>query len=287
MAKKKLLIAAVIVGAFAALLVYLYSEQQEKKIDNLMKNQVEVIKAARDIPAGTPLTQAKVTSEKVPQRFLPPNPVLKEEFDIYAGTAVESHIEEGAMILTSDFAVTKTSSTLAANIPPSERAMSVPVDNISGVSGLLRPGDRVDVLGTFPVGSSDQVIKEAGGGQSVGYVTMTLLQSVTLLAVGQEIAGVSAGRQQGGGRARGGYSTVTASVTIDEAELLTIAQTRGELMLLLRHSDDVEIGSVKRKTLKQVLEDLEVINRAREVRTRKRRAKPKKDEIKIYRGSDR
>jgi pilus assembly protein CpaB len=289
MAKKKLLIAAVIVGAFAALLVYLYSEQQDKKIDNLMKNQVEVIKAARDIPAGTPLTQDKVTSEKVPQRFLPPNPVLKEEFDIYAGTAVAGHIEEGAMILTSDFAVSEVSSSLAGKIPTSERAMSVPVDSISGVSGLLRPGDRVDVLGTFPVGSKDQVIKEAGGGQSVGYVTMTLLQNVTLLAVGQEISGVSSSRQQGGGRARGGYSTVTASVTIDEAELLTIAQTRGELTLLLRHSEDVEIGSVKRKTLKQVLEDLEVINRAREVRTRKRRTAPKKkdDEIKIYRGSDR
>lgn len=270
MAKKKLLIAAVIVGAFAALLVYLYHQQQQKKVKNLMKNQVEVVKAARDIPAGTPLTQDKVTSEKVPQRFLPPNPVLKEEFDIYAGTPVANHIEEGAMILASDFAVSETSSNLSAKIPPGERAMSVPVDNISGVSGLLRPGDRVDLLGTFPVGSKDQVIQEAGGGQSVGYVTMTLLQNVTLLAVGQEISGVRSG-QQGGGRARGGYSTVTASVTIDEAELLTIAQTRGELTLLLRHSEDVEIGSVKRKTLKKVLEDLEVINRAREVRVRKRR----------------
>lgn len=270
MAKKKLLIAAVIVGAFAALLVYLYHQQQQKKVKNLMKNQVEVVKAARDIPAGTPLTQDKVTSEKVPQRFLPPNPVLKEEFDIYAGTPVASHIEEGAMILASDFAVSETSSNLSAKIPPGERAMSLPVDSISGVSGLLRPGDRVDLLGTFPVGSKDQVIQEAGGGQSVGYVTMTLLQNVTLLAVGQEISGVRSG-QQGGGRGRGGYSTVTASVTIDEAELLTIAQTRGELTLLLRHSEDVEIGSVKRKTLKKVLEDLEVINRAREVRVRKRR----------------
>ncbi len=285
MAKKKLLIAAFIVGAFAALLVYLYHQQQEKKVETFMADQVEVIKAARDIPAGTPLTEDKVTSEKVPRRFLPPNPIQKSEFDIYAGTPVASHIEEGAMILTSDFAVSEVSSNLSSKIPPGERAMSIPVDNISGISGLLRPGDRVDILGTFPVGSKDQVIQEAGGGQSVGYVTMTLLQNVTLLAVGQEISGVNVGRQQGSGRARGGYSTVTASVTIDEAELLTIAQTRGELMLLLRHNEDVEIGSVKRKTLKQVLEDLEVINRAREVRIKHRAPKTKKDDtIKIYRG---
>jgi pilus assembly protein CpaB len=285
MAKKKLLIAAIIVGAFAALLVWLYHQQQKKKVENFMADQVEVIKAARDIPAGTPLTEDKVTSEKVPRRFLPPNPVQKDEFDIYAGTPVAGHVEEGAMILTSDFAVAETSSQLSGNIPPGERAMSVPVDNISGVSGLLRPGDRVDILGTFPISSQDQVIPEAGGSDSVGYVTMTLLQNVTLLAVGQEISGVTSGQQQGSGRARGGYSTVTAAVTIDEAELVTIAQTRGELTLLLRHTEDIEIGSVKRKTLRQVLEDLEVINRAREKRTRKRAPKKKKDDIEIIRGN--
>ncbi len=287
MAKKKLLIAAVIVGAFAALLVWLYHEQQEEKVENFMANQVEVIKAARDIPAGTPLTSDRVTSEKVPQRFLPPNPIMKNEFNVYEGQAVSSRIEEGAMILASDVDAVQASNTLASRIPPGERAMSIPVDNISGVSGLLRPGDRVDILGTFPIGSSEEVIPEAGGGQSVGYVTMSLLQNVTLLAVGREISGVGAGQQEGSGRARGGYNTVTGSLTIDEAELITIAQTRGELTLLLRHTEDVDIGSVQRKTLRQVLEDLELINKAREKRTRKKRTPKKKDDdIVIRRGGN-
>ncbi|MEZ4458904.1 MAG: SAF domain-containing protein [bacterium] len=71
MAKKKLLIAAVMVGLFAAALLYLYASQLEKEKEELVRDQVEVVKAARNIPAGTPLAKDKITTEQVPQRFLP------------------------------------------------------------------------------------------------------------------------------------------------------------------------------------------------------------------------
>lgn len=285
MAKKKLLIAAVIVGAFAALLIYLYSQQQEERIKTFTADQVEVIHAARDIPEGTPLSADNVTTRKIPQSNLHPSAIRKEALSGYIDVPVARNIPANTMILDTDLMSERSSNTLATRIPPGERAMSVPVDAISGISGLLRPGDQIDILGTFPVGSRDQLVEEAGGGSSIGYMTITLLHSVTLLAVGEEISGVGTDPST----ARGGYSTVTVSVTINEAELLTIAQTRGELMMLLRHPEDTEIGSVKRTTLRTVLEDLEVINRNREVRTQKRKAparKPKDDGIQIYRGTD-
>lgn len=281
MAKKKLLIAAIVVGIFAAALVWLWSEQEQKKYDKVMAKTRSVAHAAVEIPAGTPLTQEKLRTKMVPAQFLPANPLLKEDVEIYLNTRVSRQVNEGDMILTSDFSTEQVSNELSGKIPKDERAMSIPVSEVSGVSGLLRPGDRVDILGTFPISSKDEVIPEAGGGKSVGYVTMTLLQNVTLLAVGKEISGV---RNSGAGR-NTGYNTVTASVTIDEAELITIAQTRGNLTLLLRREDDVEIGSIKRKTLRQVLEDLEVLNRERKVRVKKRvRKKPEKTEIEIITG---
>lgn len=289
MAKKKLLIAAVIVGAFAALLVFLFSQQQTEKLEAIRADEVEVIYSANNIPEGAALTKDNVTVKKIPQSNLPPNPIYKAELPTYLNTPVSRRIEANSMILSSDFAVTQSANTLASRIPPGERAMSLPVDTISGVSGLLRPGDRVDILGTFPVSGEDEVVKEAGGGASTGYMTITLLQSVTLLAVGKEISGVNPGGQKGSGRARGGYSTITPSVTIGEAELLTIAQTRGELMILLRHSEDVEQGTIKSTTLRRVLEDLEVINTTRITRQKKRKRvrKKKKEGIIIERGTDR
>jgi pilus assembly protein CpaB len=282
MAKKKLLVAAILVGAFAAVLLYLYAEQLDDEHEALVADQVEVVKAARNIPAGTPLTKDRITTEKVPRKFLPPNPLLESELNIYLGTPVAVNVEEGAMILTSDFSVAEVSRTLSSKIPPEERAMSLAVDSISGVSGLLRPGDRVDILGTFPIGTKEELVEDAQGNKAVGYVTMTLLQNVTLLAVGQEISDVPSGDK---GKRRGSYSTVTMSVTIDEAELLTIAQTRGKMTLLLRNREDVEVSTITKKTLREVLEDLEVIQEKRQIRIRKKRPKKKKKKgIEIIRG---
>ncbi|MFW5967518.1 MAG: Flp pilus assembly protein CpaB [Persicimonas sp.] len=288
MDKKKLLIIALVIGAFAAFAVWASHKKSEEKYNKMMEDRVEVVMAATDIKSGTPLDEETVTTEKVPRQFLPPNPVLKEDFEeVYAGTPVSRDVAEGDMILASYFEVAETSGALSGRVPPGERAMSIAVDEISGVSGLLQPGDRVDILGTFPVSDEDEVVPEAGQGEGgTGYVTMTLLQNVTLLGVGQQISG---GDLDGQTNTRGqrNYNTVTASVTIDEAELLTIAQTRGDLTLLLRHSEDVEMGSVDKKTLREVLEDLEVLNDEREERIEDEpKPKPKKDDdIEIIRGN--
>ena len=283
MAKKKLLIAAVLVGAFAAVLLWLYAEQLDDEHEALVADQISVVMAARNIPAGTPLTKDRVTTEQVPRKFLPPNPLTEADLNIYLGSPLAVNVEEGAMVLTSDFSVKEVSRTLSRKIPHNERAMSVPVDMISGVSGLLRPGDRVDMLGTFPVGSEEDLVPDAAGGESVGFVTMTLLQNVTLLAVGQEISDIAPASDQQQHQ-RGGYASVTVSVTVDEAELLTIAQTRGKLTLLLRNREDVEVSTVTKKTLREVLEDLEVIQQQRQIRQRPRRPKKEERTIEIIKG---
>ena len=282
MAKKKLLIAAVLVGLLAAVLLYLYASQIEEEKRLLIRDQVEVVKAARNIPAGTPLTKDRITTEKVPERFLPPNPLLEQDLNIYLGSPLAVNVEEGAMILTSDFSVQEVSRTLSSKVPPEERAMSLAVDAISGISGLLRPGDRVDVLGTFPVGAKDQQVGDGTGKQSVGYVTMTLLQNVTLLATGQLISDVPNADARQGGQ----YSTVTLSLTVDEAELMTIAQTRGKIVLLLRNREDVDVSTVTRRTLRQVMEELEVIQKNRDKRTRRKKPKPPKEPTIIIQTGD-
>ncbi len=282
MAKKKLLVAAVLVGIFAMGLMYLYGEAQNDKVEKITSDQVEVVKAARNIQAGTPLTKDRITTELVPRQFLPPNPLEAKDLNIYIGTPLAVNVEDGAMILTSDFTRAEVSRTLSSKIPPEERAMSIPVDSISGVSGLLRPGDRVDILGTFPVGDKDQQVKDESGRDASGFVTMTLLQNVTLLAVGQQISDVTG--DEAAAR-NSGYSSVTLSVTVDEAELLTIAQTRGKMTLLLRNRDDVNVATITKKTLREVLEDLEVIQEKRKIR-QKRKKKVEKKGPDIVRGDE-
>lgn len=284
MAKKKLLLAALIVGGLAALLMALFAKQKNEETEAVLGNQVYVVKAARSIPAGTPLTPDVITTELVPEKFLPPNPIMKKDIDIYISTPLAVNVQEGAMILTSDFAVAEISRDLSSKIPAGERAMSVPVDAISGISGLLTPGDRVDVLGTFPVTDKDELVPDAQGQDSVGFVTMTLLQNVTLLAVGRQLSNVGQSDNR-----EGIYNTVTMSLTVAESELLTIAQTRGKLMLLLRNREDVDVAAVTRQTLRQVLKDLELIQEERNVKIAKKRPakKVEKTGIMVETGTNR
>lgn len=284
MAKKKLLLAALIVGGLAALLMALFAKQKNEETEAVLGNQVYVVKAARSIAAGTPLTPDVITTELVPEKFLPPNPIMKKDIDIYISTPLAVNVQEGAMILTSDFAVAEVSRDLSSKIPAGERAMSVPVDAISGISGLLTPGDRVDVLGTFPVTDKDELVPDAQGQDSVGFVTMTLLQNVTLLAVGRQLSNVGQSDNR-----EGIYNTVTMSLTVAESELLTIAQTRGKLMLLLRNREDVDVAAVTRQTLRQVLKDLELIQETRNTNIAKKRPvkKVEKTGIVVDTGSNR
>ncbi len=265
MARKKLLIAALVVGCFAAGLVYLYGQQQQDRVEVYEGEEYteEVIVAATNIQAGDTLEQGHITTKEVPQQFLPSNPLMRSDVEIYLGRPIGQPVDAGDMILTSDFSVAEDRArTLAGRVPAGERAMTIPVDSISGVAGLLQPGDRVDILGTFPIQDEDELIPEAGG-QSQGYMTMPLLQDVTLLAVGQRIGTSEDGRS-------GGYSSVTLSLTPEESELMIISQTRGDLSLLLRNREDMESIDVNQRTLREVLEDLEVIQEERQERIEER-----------------
>ncbi len=110
------------------------------------------------------------------------------------------------------------------------RALSIAVDNVSSVSGLIRPNDHVDILGTFRF---PQLRSQA----DVETMTLTLLQNVTVLAVGQYY---HQGRIRNSGRDRG-YTTLTLSVTAKEAEMLVFAQQKGLLTFTLRHPEDVYV----------------------------------------------
>lgn len=285
MAKKKLLIAAVVVGVFAAGLVYLAIRKQNEKQRDLLENQVKVVKARQTIRAGRPLTRDHITIDKVPKEFLPHNVLLKSDVEVYLGQPLKSTVQESSMIVTGDFRVSQVNKDLASKIPVGSRALTVPVDKISGVAGLLKPGDHVDILGTFPVQKKEELVPAGGGGSSSGYMTLPLLQNVTLLAVGQQATRATGEKSS---RGAGSYNSVTLSVTMQEAELLTIAQERGDLDLLLRNPDDVKIQKVERKTLRGVLENLDVITEKRIERKKEQRQndKPEKDdkEMEIIRG---
>jgi pilus assembly protein CpaB len=108
---------------------------------------------------------------------------------------------------------------LSMLVRPSMRAASLEVNQVSGVSGFVLPGDRVDVLITVSPPGYDQ-----------NAVTRTLLQNVEVLAAGQKT-------QQQDNKPLS-VQSVTLLVDPSGAEMLAHATHQGEIALVLRNPDD-------------------------------------------------
>lgn len=108
--------------------------------------------------------------------------------------------------------------------PKGKRAMTVMIDSLEAVGGLISPGDYVDILGQLNIPSKSDDKKE---------VTTVLFQNVQILAVGTNFS------PQGSAEV---YSmqqktrslTVTLALSPEEMGLLTFAQSNGKLKLSLR-----------------------------------------------------
>ena len=116
-------------------------------------------------------------------------------------------------------------------IPSGQRAISIPVDTTGAVTNLVGPNDNVDVIGTFR-------FPDLRGDSSLDTVTLTILQNVKVLAVGNRWGAQQYADQSASNR---GYSTVTLLVWPEEVEMLVFASQKGRLSLSLRNFDDARI----------------------------------------------
>ena len=101
------------------------------------------------------------------------------------------------------------------------RAVSVRVNDTTGIAGFVLPGTRVDVLLT---GNPE------GGNQQE---TTTVLENVAVLAAGQKLERNAAGEPQN-------TPVITLLVSPDDAQKLTLAANQGKIQLALRNPLDTK-----------------------------------------------
>src|SRR5690606_27035208 len=106
---------------------------------------------------------------------------------------------------------------LAYNIPNDKRAVTVAVNEVIGVAGFIKPGDRVDVIATFAYDPP---------------LTTTILQTVIVLAIAQDMASEVE-------PAAVVSTSVTFALTPNQAARLVLAESMGSIRLSLRPPDAV------------------------------------------------
>ena len=112
--------------------------------------------------------------------------------------------------------------------PPGKRALTMKIDSLSAVGGLVNPGDFVDIIAHLDIPKENKF-----GKRSKEKVITVLFQNIQVLAVGTNydpLGEVSQYETQKNLR----DLNVTFAVSPEEAGLLTFAQANGKLQLTLR-----------------------------------------------------
>lgn len=187
---------------------------------------VRVRIAAVDLPAGLLLRDGDLDWRAYPAGQVPRD-ALREgtpQAELN-GALVRRKVAAGTVLTAADFMRSDAPGFLAAVLQPGMRAVSVPIDDVSGNAGLIQPGDAVDLILTQRL--SQETLGNNRRRNSV--VSETVVENARVIAVGSSFQNQSSGDFKPI-RAR----TVTLEVDPKAAEAVTVAAELGSLSLALR-----------------------------------------------------
>lgn len=180
----------------------------------------EVLVAEIDIPSGRFIKPQEVRWQRWPSDDIPDNYIVKgnETKDAVVGAVVRRGLVIGQPITGASVVKPGDRGFLAAVLSPGMRAVSVPINATSGNSGLIFPGDRVDLI-----------LTQTLDGDTTRRVSETVLPDIRIIAMG-----VSTGDDPKKGKHHEKARTATLEVTPRQAESVTLVTELGKLSLSLR-----------------------------------------------------
>jgi pilus assembly protein CpaB len=212
------LIVAVVIGAIAAFSASSFLSGRLADIEAQKQGKtVNTVVAKRDLLRGETLSSDNVAVRSIPADYAQSGAVAPEQFGSIEGEALGFDLKAGEMLMWSQLEGKKVP-TFSTRIESGRRAITVAVDEINSISGLLEPGDLIDLLVTV-----DQQGKKT---------TVPLLQGVRVMATGQR----SVDDPQSGEKRM--YSTVTLNTDPLQAQTVVVAREAGRLTALLRNPQD-------------------------------------------------
>jgi pilus assembly protein CpaB len=195
----------------------IYRVLQAAKAKNKIQTQPVVV-ALQDVSEGRSIEPTSVAVAQWPAGTVPAGAF--SSVDSVVGRVARIDVFKGEVIVPGRLAPNGTGPGLEVKITPGKRAMSVRIDDVAGVSNMIQPNSRVDVMVTIRDSEKN--------GQQVSKLFMSnmrVLSVGTISQVSSDNRPISA-------------PTATLEVTPVEAERLAIAQGEGRIQLVLRGYGD-------------------------------------------------
>ncbi|MBR2364978.1 MAG: Flp pilus assembly protein CpaB [Lentisphaeria bacterium] len=240
MKQKLLLLGAVFFGVLAFMFTYRQITLERQKIQGEAQD-VYLIQVVKDIPEGEKITDDMIRQKKE-KRFRSQSQYSREipydQRNMVIGREVRQLVSAGRLLQWSDLKISQSSGRtgLTAKIRPGFRAISIPVNQHTSVTGMVQPNNYVDLIATFR-------FPERQGDKAMDTITLTILQHVKVLATGTDMGIISAANGNGNSRSSS-YSTVTLELTPKEVEMIVFTLQKagaGSITLSLRHYEESRI----------------------------------------------
>lgn len=223
---------AVLLGAAAAIAAYFSITTMAREGARLSGGGLQpVVVTTADLTYGMKLAPEMLRVVRYPKDAVPAGAF--SSVDSVAGQTTKVFL--GAREPVTATKLSSRGGGLSMLVRPAMRAASVQVNQVSGVSGFVLPGDRVDVLVTV----------EPRGGDRDETVTRTILQNVEVLAAGQKT------EQESNKPIT--VQAVTLLVDPRGAEQIALAMHQGEISLALRNPEDQDTVKTASYSTRQML----------------------------------
>jgi pilus assembly protein CpaB len=194
----------------------IYRVLQAAKAKNKIQTQPVVV-ALQDVSEGRSIEPASVTVAQWPAGTVPAGAF--SSVDSVVGRVTRIDVFKGEVIVPGRLAPNGTGPGLQVKITPGKRAIAVRIDDVAGISGMIQPNSRVDVMVTTQDQKTNQQVSK------LFMSNMRVLSVGTISQVSSDNRPISA-------------PTATLEVTPVEAERLAIAQGTGRIQLVLRGYGD-------------------------------------------------
>lgn len=203
------MIAAIVAGMMGFGLLEVY---ERRLVDEISGGApVSVLVATRDIARGAELSREMLGAHSVPESYVEPRQIREERLEKILGGKLGVALKAGEALQWTDLQDARARDRqLSDLIEPGMRALAV---RATTFSGLIRPGDRVDVL------------------ERHGDSVTPAIQNLVVLAVGADTGEI--------GRGTAANDSVTLGGTPEEIAGLTRVSSGGQIVLALRNPEDV------------------------------------------------
>lgn len=241
MAEKKnwlLLVGALVLASLAFWLTHSYLKGQELRLAERMRITPEetrrIIVASREVSQGEVVGPETMSIREVPSSNVSPSVITPQNYSDVEGHMIKYPMSPGEPLLI-HYVDRPVVSRFSQLLHEGERAVSFDIDSLSSISGMLMPGDYIDILVEYEEPKPNSLETELKIKPLIQRVRVLSVDELPLMARDQ--VNINYGSHSLN------YGSITVAANYKDAVALTVAKHSHGIRFLLRNEKDERIVS--------------------------------------------